>query len=335
MADRGYAVITPAARLCWAARARRVVCAVNNEDYMIKPIVAFSFALVVLLSGCQSLGDQPAEAPSAKQMSVNGTSVTYLEQGKGTPVVFVHGAISDHRAWEPQRETIAKRYRLIALDQRYFGVATWHDNGTQYSRATHVADLAAFVRQLNLAPVHLVGHSYGSDIALRVAVEHPELVRSLFLNEPPLTSILTNPDDHKVVSDEGRSFAPVVAAAKAGNVAEAARLLTDIAHADPGNFERRSQASRSMILDNARTTAPHFSAPPPPRVTCEQLGQLTMPVTITRGELTRPYFRVLSGAAHRCIPGSQLITVATARHASPDQNTAAFNEALLGFLARN
>lgn len=291
--------------------------------------------VVVLLSGCQALRDQPAGAPSFKQVAVNGTSITYLEQGKGTPVVFVHGAISDHRAWEPQRETIAKRYRAIALDQRYFGIAPWSDNGAQYSRATHVADLAAFIRQLKLAPVHLVGQSYGADIALRVAVEHPELVRSLFLNEPPLPSILTNPDDQKVVSDEGKGFAPVVAAAKAGNVAEATRLMIDFVYADPGNFDRRSQASRSMLLDNARTIAPHVSAPPPPRVTCDQLGRLKMPVTITKGELTRPFFRVLSEAAHRCIPGSQLITVANARHGSPDQNPADFNEALLGFLARN
>ena len=147
---------------------------------MNKPIVAFSFALVVLLSGCQSLGHQPAEAPSVKQMLVNGTSVTYLEQGKGVPVIFVHGAISDHRAWEPQRETIAKRYRVIALDQRYFGVAPWTDNGTQYSRATHVADIAAFIRQLKVGPVHLVGQSYGADIALRVAVEQPELCAVFF-----------------------------------------------------------------------------------------------------------------------------------------------------------
>lgn len=300
------------------------------------PGVSAAMALIaLLLSGCQSLEDRPAKPPSVKQMPVNGTSITYLEQGNGIPVVLVHGAISDHRAWEPQRETITKRYRAIALDLRYFGVAPWSDNGTQYSRATHVADLATFIRQLKLGPVHLVGHSYGADIALRVAVEQPELVRSLFLNEPPLPSILTNPSEQKVVSDEGKGFAPIVAAAKAGNVAEATRLMIDFVHADPGNFERRSQASRSMLLDNARTIAPHVSAPPPPRVTCEQLGQLKVPVTITRGELTRPFFKVLSEATHRCIPGSQLITVANARHGSPDQNTAAFNEALLSFLARN
>jgi hypothetical protein len=42
--------------------------------------------------------------PAAKQASVNGADLGYLEQGKGVTVVFVHGAIADHRAWENQRE---------------------------------------------------------------------------------------------------------------------------------------------------------------------------------------------------------------------------------------
>ncbi len=51
-------------------------------------------------------------APAVKKMSINGTAITYLEQGTATSVVFLHGAFSDHRIWEPQREPVAKRYRL-------------------------------------------------------------------------------------------------------------------------------------------------------------------------------------------------------------------------------
>ena len=302
---------------------------------MIKPVIAFAVAFVVLLSGCQSLRDRPAETPSVKQMAVNATNISYLEQGNGASVVFVHGAFQDHRIWETQREAIAKRYRFIAIDQRYFGVAPWSDNGTQYSQATHAADLAAFIRQLKVGPVHLVARSYGAGIAITMAVQHPELVRSLVLNEPPLPSILTNPEEQKVVSEDRKGMATVSAAAKAGNAEEATRLFHDWVNGDPGNFERLSQASKSMLMDNARTVPLHLSAPPPPRVACEQLGQLKMPVMIVKGELTRPFFRVLSEAAHRCIPGSQLVTISNARHGSPNQNPTAFNEALLGFLARN
>jgi pimeloyl-ACP methyl ester carboxylesterase len=80
------------------------------------------------------------------------------------PVVFVHGAISDHSYWEPQRDAVAKSYRFIALDRRYFGTAPWPDSGSRLSQATHVADLATFIRELKIGPAFLVGTSGGASI---------------------------------------------------------------------------------------------------------------------------------------------------------------------------
>ena len=44
-------------------------------------------------------------APLVKEAEVNGVRIQYLEDGSGEPVVFVHGVISNHRAWEPGQET--------------------------------------------------------------------------------------------------------------------------------------------------------------------------------------------------------------------------------------
>lgn len=110
-------------------------------------------------------------SPSARQALVGGVTLNYVDQGHGVPVVFVHGAFSDHRHWEAQRAEIAKRYRYIALDQRYFGNIPWQDEAAKYSVATHATDLAAFVEQLGAGPVHVVGWSYGGSIALVLAVQ--------------------------------------------------------------------------------------------------------------------------------------------------------------------
>lgn len=80
---------------------------------------------------------------------MNGVDLSYIEQGTGAPVVFVHGAFSDSRFWEPQWEAVAGQYRFIAYDYRYHGTAPWPDDGEHYSAATHAADLAAFIRGLN------------------------------------------------------------------------------------------------------------------------------------------------------------------------------------------
>src|SRR5215475_7393230 len=63
----------------------------------------------------------PSRATSAslaKEIEVNGVRLSYVEQGSGEPVVFVHGAFSDLRVWEPVKEEVAKRYRFIAYTQR-------------------------------------------------------------------------------------------------------------------------------------------------------------------------------------------------------------------------
>ena len=95
--------------------------------------------------------------PTTRQARVSGVALNYVEQGQGAPVVFVHGATIDHRAWEGQREAVARCYRYIALTQRYFGTDPWPDAGEQYSLTTHADDLTTFIRNLKAGPVHLVG----------------------------------------------------------------------------------------------------------------------------------------------------------------------------------
>src|SRR5260370_476448 len=65
-----------------------------------------------------------SRAMVAKEVEVDGARLRYVEHGSGEPIVFVHGAPHDLRAWEPVRGEIAKRYRFIAYTQRYFGTDT-------------------------------------------------------------------------------------------------------------------------------------------------------------------------------------------------------------------
>jgi pimeloyl-ACP methyl ester carboxylesterase len=293
-----------------------------------------SFIMVALLSACQSVQEGPSATPTLKKVSINGVTLTYLEQGTGPAVLFLHGAYADHRIWGTQREAVAKSYRFIALDFRYFGTAPWPDNGVHFSQATHVADVVAFVRELKIGPVYLVGRSYGATTALVVAIQHPELVRALFLNEPGLASAVTDPADQRAVTEDRKCMAGVGAAAKAGNTAEATKLFHECVNGEPGGFDTLPPVSRAMHLDNARTVPLQLNPVSPIRTTCEQLGRIKVPTEITKGELTRPYYQITVTAVQHCIPGSRLITIKGARHGSPSQQPAEFNEALLAFLAR-
>ena len=114
---------------------------------------------------------------------MNGINIHYVEQGEGEPVVFVHGAVADLRAWEKQRDAVAQRYCFIAYTRRYYGSEPWTDGGKSTSAATDAADLVAFTKALGYGPVHVVAWSGGSAATLRAVLEHPEVFRSLSIFE--------------------------------------------------------------------------------------------------------------------------------------------------------
>jgi pimeloyl-ACP methyl ester carboxylesterase len=277
------------------------------------------------------------DAPPLRHLPVNGVDLSYVDQGTGAPVVFVHGSFLDLRFWEPQRQAIAQLYRFIAYNRRYHGPAAWPDTGKDYSAATHAADLAAFLRQLQAGPVHLVGHSYGGLLATLVAIEHPELLRSVTLAEPGMGALLADmPEGKSVLDDRSQAMAPAREAVKVGDAAQAAKLLFDwVANQGAGAFEKQPEAVRQMILDNARTVPLLLAEQAPPAVSCATLSGVKAPTLVIGGEQTPRYFSLINEVVVRCIPGSRLVIIPQATHPMSLQNPAAFNEALLQFLAQH
>ncbi len=125
-----------------------------------------------------------------RRVTVNDVSLAYREVGSGEAVVFVHGGISDLRTWAGQLEPIGARARAIAYSRRYAWPNDAITPGAADPMPPHVDDLVALLRVLDAAPAHLVGNSWGGLVCLLTAVEHPELVRSLVLEEPPLLPLV-------------------------------------------------------------------------------------------------------------------------------------------------
>lgn len=296
-------------------------------NYM--PIIALT-ALIAALSACQTA---PSASPSTvKYMPANGARLPYVEQGQGTPVVFVHGAVSDHRTWERQREAVSTRYRAIAYTQRYFGPEPWDKAGLKFGVQTHADDLAAFIRGLNAGPVHLVAWSYGGHIVLSVALKNPELVKSAFVFEPAVPSYVTDPAQLKALGDDaGVMFGPVAQAAQAGDNAAAVRRLIDGVGEREGYFAAQPASVQAIQLDSAGTM-PLIMADQAPPISCAQMAQIKPPVAIVRGELVRPFFKVIADAAAGCIPAGRHIVAPKAKHMWPGEDPQGFSQTLMSFL---
>jgi pimeloyl-ACP methyl ester carboxylesterase len=89
-----------------------------------------------------------------------------------------------------------------------------------------------------------------------------------------------------------------------------------------------------MILDNARTVRLQLSAPRPPAISRATLRGLQLPTLVVGGEHSRRHSSLGNEILVRCIPGSGLVVIPQATHLMTHQNPAAFNEALLHFLAQ-
>lgn len=113
------------------------------------------------------------------RLKANDVELYYKEQGKGSPVVFIHGWMDDHSVWNSQMEYLTKNYRVIAYDQRGHGRSDKPKKG--YSVKTLSDDLYNFTQKLNIGQFAVVGHSLGGMAAMVFALEHPEKVSKLVL----------------------------------------------------------------------------------------------------------------------------------------------------------
>jgi pimeloyl-ACP methyl ester carboxylesterase len=267
------------------------------------------------------------------KIQTRDVELSYQDEGDGQPVVFVHGSISDYRSWNDHREMITPQFRMIALTQRYFGLSPWSDDGRNFSIQTHADDLAAFISALRLDPVAIVGHSYGGAVSLAMAVRHPELVDRLFLYESSQSTFV---DESGAFSRATNERLDVILAGKAaanrGDTDAAVEILMDGVNDHAGDFQRLPHSVRSMMQQNGRTLPLLFAIPPPPHISCEDLAKLNFPASFVVGQDTRAFYKMVSKAASRCLPGSKFIEVPNARHLWPAQNSAAFSRLVLDFL---
>lgn len=290
-------------------------------------------AIVLAISGGAILPAQTSKPPQTRQIRANGADLSYVEQGAGVPVVFVHGAVADLRFWEPQREAFAKGHRFIAYTFRYHGTAPWVEGGKPYSATIHAADLAAFISGLKAGPVHLVGLSYGGLLAAMVATKEPQLVRTLTLAEPAIFGLLASTPEAKPAMDAwGKGAGPMIAALKAGDTMGATRQLIALVNGGPPDaFDKLPPALRQMVTDNARTLPLLFGAEPA-TVECEALGTIKVPTLVVRGERTPEFFSKTNELVGRCVAGSRLAVIPSAAHTMSYENPSGFNRTVLEFV---
>ncbi|HET9385705.1 MAG TPA: alpha/beta hydrolase [Gemmatimonadales bacterium] len=281
---------------------------------------------------------RPTDSP-LRLLAVNGTRLAYRLSGdSGAPVVFVHGSFSDYRSWRGQENAFSRVFKVLVYSRRYHRpnpqVA---DTNQAYSPKVHAEDLAALLLTLDLAPAHIVGSSYGAYVALALARDHPNLVRSLVLAEPPIVSLLT-------ISEAGdaerRSFFlsvldPTRRAFARGDSVGALRAFYDGLNGR-GQFDNLPATTRADLLTYSFELRQEMLANREqyyPPVSCGELGRVTTPVLLVRGAQSPPVFQIISDELARCLQSDTTAVIPGAGHPPHLANPVYYNQTVGRFLA--
>jgi pimeloyl-ACP methyl ester carboxylesterase len=116
---------------------------------------------------------------------VNGLSLYYETHGdgEGAPLVMLHGGFGTGDMFGPVLTELAKARRVITVDLQGHGRTADVDRPLRYE--TMADDVAGLIRHLNLAEADVLGYSLGGGTALRLAIQHPDLVRRLVIVSMP------------------------------------------------------------------------------------------------------------------------------------------------------
>lgn len=104
----------------------------------------------------------------------------YLDWGNADkpPLILLHGGLDHGRSWDHVAMELMENWHVIVPELRGHGDSAWPSDG-DYTMAAYVYDFAQLIHQQKLAPVTIVAHSLGGNIAIRYAGIYPENVRKL------------------------------------------------------------------------------------------------------------------------------------------------------------
>jgi len=189
---------------------------------------------VIALTVCAVAG-RPGAAQSpvatAKDVTVLGFKLHYLEAGKGAPVVLLHGLGGDGSRWTPNIAPLARDFHVFALDQIGFGQSD--KPLANYHTGMLAEFLVDFLKAVNIAKASLVGNSMGAGVALYTAVHFPQVV-------------------DRIVLADGGGFRAAAGAAPAAPTADALRrrqLQNSVTREETREFFKILFHDKSLVTD--------------------------------------------------------------------------------------
>jgi proline iminopeptidase len=311
--------------------------------------------MLFALAGCDGAHSVLRDAPGDTLLAVNGTRLwVHVEAGDGaqagspeTAMVVVHGGpLLDHGYLVEPLRPLTDLAPLVFYDQRLSGrsdgVGQADDGVPIVSLDLLVDDIEALRAELGLDRIHLLGHSWGSGLAVRYAIAHPDRLGSLVLVSPPAPAF-------DLAEREGRVQTASLEPADTAGLG-ALRASPGMAAREPETIEQMLRISfRGQLVDRALAEDLEFEIPDDYAARSRALGavgpelagyDLTSELRTLRVPTLVIYGAAETGATvsgpawEALLPDGRVTSIDGAKHFAFLERPEAFQRVVRGFLER-
>ena len=245
-------------------------------------------------------------------------------------VVLLHSSAGSSRQWSALAQRLEPLYDVRTVD--------FHDHGTQRrwhdQRPLRLADEAELVEPIVKAAgrVHLVGHSYGGVVALKVAERNPAAIASIAVYEPVLFRWLFDAEPDSEAAQEARAIAAVMHKyLERGDAYRAAECFLNY-WGGFGTWEAMSAERRDAQAVRMRAVLAHFGALAGDAPTVANVQRLSVPILALSGSATAATTRHIAALLRAALPFAQHDTIVGAGHMGPLTHPVQVNARLERFL---
>lgn len=255
--------------------------------------------------------------------NLNDYTFFYQEIGIGTPILLIHGSLCDLRYWKFQINDLSNYFHIYTVSLRDYWPNKINNQSSYFSIDQHAQDIILFIESVIGKKTVLIGHSRGGSIALKVAMDRPDLINHLILADPGL-----NIDNYSNDSIDFRKIASNFI--ENGDIDLGLSFFIDQVSGQ-NTWKMMSRWFKNMVKDNAFTLISQanenkFS------LKNKDLGKINIPTLLIGGEKSpEPYPSIIKKLGS-IILNSKSIIILGSSHGMNIGNAKKFNKYVKEFL---
>ncbi len=265
---------------------------------------------------------------------INGTRLFYEVSGDGeVPLVLVHGAWGSHHDWDLVVPGLAKSFTVVTYDRR--GHSDSERTSKPVSMHENAADAAALIEHLGLAPAWAIGISFGANITLWLAAEHPTLLRGIVAHDPTLFSLLAaDPSVSPMLEANAKVLGAVVERIASGDHSGAAEQFFTMV-LGPGVWQKLPPVMRQAFITNAPTFPHEVRDPERFAFDLDWVRAFSRPSFLSAGDQSPPFSAKVLSMLAEVLPNCEVVTFAGAGHLPHLTHPEAYIESVGAFVRKH